>query len=236
MKTFGDVQLGDTVTLRYQDKWSHTGHLINSGMASPDGKLFYVNIPKNNSSYVKKKLNALGWTYESIEDYPEATPIIILRDPVNRWVSGIAEYLAMYQIDTLDHYGFYSDEAGYAGLFGQPLAINLMLRHVTFDDHTEKQVMFLQGVNSLSKALYFKSDNTFTDTFNSFLQEQGYDHSIVDDTRENDNSSSANQRRNSIKTFFKNYLELYPNWKLHLRHYFSADQHLINTSKFYESR
>ena len=81
----------------YQSK----GHVFGECMSLPDNDLMYVNIPKNASSWTKP--NLLDWKWENYNYHTDnlyhKTAIIVLRDPVERWLSGIAEYLYLYHRD-----------------------------------------------------------------------------------------------------------------------------------------
>lgn len=233
-RDFGPINISNSVTVRFQDQWAHRGHLFNSGLISPDHKYFYVNIPKNNSSFVKHKIEPLGWEFGSVEDYRDAIPIVVLRDPVSRWVSGIAEYLFMYCLPTLDKHGYYKSPIGYSGLHGQDLALHLIFEHIVFDDHTEQQVKFLQDIGSLDRCIFFKSDRSFTNSFNSFLTNNGYDVTVTTDNRVNDDSSVEFDRRKNLKQFFKQYLEDFPELKEKIKEYFAADQYLLESVNYYE--
>ena len=88
------------INLDWNRLWSNRGHTLGEGMISPDKKYFYLNIPKNSSSFIKKCLGSLGWSFDNIRSYPDAKIIVALRDPVKRWISGISEYLFMYHTVT----------------------------------------------------------------------------------------------------------------------------------------
>src|SRR5574343_507008 len=92
----------DKIELNWNKVWSNRGHTLGEGMVSPDGQYFYLNIPKNSSSFVKKCLESVDWQYSNIRDYPDAKVIVALRDPESRWISGIFEYLLMYHINAFD--------------------------------------------------------------------------------------------------------------------------------------
>jgi hypothetical protein len=68
------------------------------GMLSPDHSRFLLNIPKNASSYVSSWSGALGWSPQSCHNLPLEVKemCVILRDPVERWISGMAQYLNGY--------------------------------------------------------------------------------------------------------------------------------------------
>ena len=66
-------------------------------MLSPDLKHAWINIPKNCSSFVQKVLDDNGWNMltgdvaDSILATDSIEKLVILRDPVQRWISGFAE-------------------------------------------------------------------------------------------------------------------------------------------------
>jgi len=149
-------------------KWDHLGHSLGECWLDHTKTTSYVHIPKNASSYVKGCLTESGkWSYRAwvppstvIEKY-----VIILRDPIVRWISGYAQYCKNCKSVNLD--------------------INQVTDQVTFDDHTEKQTYFLDGVD-LDKAIFFRADGTLRDTFSKWFAESGYGSSPVTMARIND--------------------------------------------------
>ena len=74
-------------------------------MLSPDLKHAWINIPKNCSSFVQKVLDDNGWhklgsdiSY-SILATDSIKKIVVLRDPVERWISGFAETYGHWNTD-----------------------------------------------------------------------------------------------------------------------------------------
>ena len=85
----------------------------------------YVYIPKNASSWTKPNLRDWGWQFYNYHtDQLNKTAIVVLRDPVERWLSGIAEYFALYQNTTND-------------LVDNKSLQQIIFDRITFDDHTE---------------------------------------------------------------------------------------------------
>lgn len=68
------------------------------GMLCPDHRRFLLNIPKNASSYLSTWSSQIGWSPTWCGDLPPTVEetCVILRDPVARWISGIAQYLNSY--------------------------------------------------------------------------------------------------------------------------------------------
>jgi hypothetical protein len=66
-----------------------------SGMISPNQLIFVVDIPKNASSFVSAWTSQHGWQVGAAHNHEHrvAEMIVVLRDPLDRWISGIAQYL-----------------------------------------------------------------------------------------------------------------------------------------------
>jgi hypothetical protein len=78
-------------------------------MMSSDLEHAWINIPKNCSSFVQKALDDNGWhfisgdTAVSILATNSIKKIVVLRDPVQRWISGFAETYGYWNTDTIHH-------------------------------------------------------------------------------------------------------------------------------------
>jgi hypothetical protein len=124
--------------------WAHRGHQsFGLGMKDISDNVYYICIPKNASSMIRKELSVTGWRYELFDEHPidpGKKIIIVLRDPIQRWVSGITEFLVLYHknITTLPKE-----------------LLQVLCTSVTLDDHTEKQVYFLNGLPK-SQCVFFK--------------------------------------------------------------------------------
>ena len=70
--------------------------LEGDGYLSPCEKYFWVKIPKCASTYIEKQLIASNWkpsNYRQRLDRNELNYFAVLRNPIDRWISGINEYL-----------------------------------------------------------------------------------------------------------------------------------------------
>jgi hypothetical protein len=180
----------------------------------------YVNIPKNATSWTKPNLKDWGWEcYNYHADHLDKVPMIVLRDPVDRWLSGIAEYMYLYHQDI--------DVSQFNNAF-----FDLVFDKIAFDDHTESQVYFLQGLN-LSNAVYFKFGPEYRQNFSDFLACRGmpnrynrYDYQHVSDD---------SPERRQFKEIFAREIEN-PRYLAQVQQYFKPDYELIEKVKFYGTR
>ena len=132
-------------------------------MVSPDLKHAWINIPKNASSFVQKVLDDNGWTMCHTDDLVDGIlsahtikKIVVLRDPIERWISGFAQcmsdpsHMGGAEFDTphkeilelLDNHAFW----------------HTIRLNPVFDDHTEYQHRFIDAAQNV-KYIYMQSRN-----------------------------------------------------------------------------
>ena len=100
--------MSDTLTRTYDG--------YGSGFLSPDCHRFYVNISKNASSYMTDTLSRQGWTaarygHDACDWTLVREMLVILRDPVDRWTSGVAQYLMTRILNSVGTNSFLSTDA-----------------------------------------------------------------------------------------------------------------------------
>ena len=107
----------------------------------PTLKYAWINIPKNASSFVQKALDDNKWNdvpddlINSIAESSNIKKLVVLRDPVERWISGFAECWADHDniLDLLDSNTFY----------------DTVQKNPVYDDHTEYQHRFIGKAQNL---------------------------------------------------------------------------------------
>jgi hypothetical protein len=228
---FDYVNVSDTVKLDWNKVWSNRGHTLGEGMISPDRSYFYLNIPKNSSSSIKKILKELNWTFASINEYPDAKVIVALRDPIKRWISGATEYLMMYHqgvIDNIVEPNLYN----FMPLLGDKLGLSLLFDRMSFDDHTERQAIFLQGVN-LSRCIWVNVDQDFNKHFSALLHEIGYPNQFDSAVKENSAEDEKHIKKRKLINFLTYVVDndVYKQYNLKQWHW--CDFKLIEQVKFY---
>lgn len=200
------------------NEWQYKGHVLGECMSHPTGDLMYVNIPKNASSWTKPNLKDWGWEFFNYHtDKLDKTAIVVLRDPVDRWLSGIAEYFTLYHSDKQ----ILSTDA-----------IDIIFDRVCFDDHTDRQVKFIHGLDT-ERCVFFKCDKYYREDFSTFLDERGmtnryhkYDYQHV---------SKDSEERRRFKKIFTREIEN-PKYLNRIKEYYEQDYKLINSLQFYGSR
>jgi len=192
------------------DKWAHLGHSLNECWWHEPLRIAYVNIPKNASSYTKGCLMGSDHTWVSChlpDDVREF--LVVLRDPIDRWVSGMAQY----QLNS-----------------NRPnLSLEEIFETVTFDDHTELQTFFLQNVD-FKHTTFLYVDSTFEAQLGSWMLGKGFITENILNNYEFANRASEDHRV-FMKNGLKEVLENNAQYVQKLRNHFAADYDLIATIK-----
>jgi hypothetical protein len=188
-------------------------------MSHPEHDLMYVYIPKNASSWTKPNLKDWGWQFYNYHvDKLTKPALVVLRDPVERWLSGIAEYLTLYH-----------KEMSVPWLETEKLIFD----RICFDDHTEKQIKFLNGLDT-DNCTFMMCDRNYRENFSKFISEHLGDNAYYKYNYQHESESSPDRKR--FKYIFKGLLNKNPKYLECIRDYYADDYKLIETVKFYEAR
>ena len=180
----------------------------------------YVNIPKNASSWTKP--NLLDWKWEMYNYHidlqlKKKKAIIVLRDPLERWVSGVAEYLYLH------HYDLNTWELNHH-------MINLIFDRLVFDDHTERQINFLHGLDR-DNCIFFKCDDQYRKNFSDFLNENNMPNEYYKYDLQHVSANSP--IRNEFKNLFHQQIEKHSKYREAVEWYFKKDYDLYFNVEYY---
>ena len=187
------------------DKWAHLGHILGECWTDQDKSITFIHIPKNASSFVKGcLLNSGNFTYSdslvTADHY-----LITLRDPIERWISGISQFMGIES--------------------NQQFTLHKLVERVTVDDHTELQTYFLQDVD-IERCTFLKVDQNLRTNIKLWLGEYGYGHNCPD-------VPNINQGNRLIKDRVAAMVDGNSQIKLKLVTHYEQDYELINRVKFY---
>lgn len=213
-----------------------------SGVLSPTRDQFIVNIPKNASSYLLQWSTRHRWTAAQAQNHDNIKEmIVILRDPVQRWISGMSQYLTTYiqsvygpngpvfdGMITTEHDYFMSADmfiSQYTDLV-ERLLIDVGSR---FDDHVWPQSEIISELLPLCKRTYFFLDENLNTCLARYL---GFTE-FVDLDR---NQGSNNPEQKKLQEFLKNRLNVRPELKQRLIKHYHKDYSLIDSVEFYGAK
>jgi hypothetical protein len=193
-----------------QYRWTDPGNCY----SSPDQSQVYINIPKNASTWTLAFLQSIDWQPNNICVGDSEQIIVALRDPVDRWASGIAEYFYRYHpaltIDVIN-----------------PHMIDLIFEQVEFDHHTQPQIELLSGVDT-DRTTFFAVDRKYSNNIAAYLNRS------VDSVGSLPvNSVAENIEKHKLKQFFVELLTK-PQYLSRITSYYQNDFDLIKLISFYE--
>lgn len=212
---------------------SKRGYGYGSGFLNPDHSQFIVSIPKNASSYLLDWCNHHGWSSAMLGDSCNWNNvkeiIIVLRDPLSRWVSGIGQYITSYVLNVTGAYSWdtgpgpddqfmSSDEfiANYNPVVERLLFDNLE-RH---DDHVWPQIEFFENLLPKVQRKYFYIDQTFNSKFGEYLNFEHIDG--LDSNRGN-----TNPHTEKVQQYIKHRLNIRPELQQRVIDAYARDYKLI---------
>lgn len=147
--------MNNKVSINFRNYWKDFGYQ-DFGLCLRSNNIFYVPIPKNASSNLRETLINHDWLHDNFIDnihLTNYTSIVVLRNPIDRWVSGINQYFHLYHpnIKSLS-----SD------------LLSVICNKIIMDDHTEKQTYFCNGLD-ISTSVFFEFNNNLSNNLNHYF-------------------------------------------------------------------
>jgi hypothetical protein len=209
-----------------------------SGTLSPELSQFIVNIPKNASSYMLDWARRHQWMTTVADDHSDTITemIVILRDPLDRWVSGIVQYLNTYILSVQGPNGPVFPDEPYSPhnwpmdavqwIDGYNQTTERLIFDVVnrFDDHVWPQHEFVENLLPAVKRKYFLLDHNFDAAIADYLGFAPYS-----DLDSNSASNNANMRL--LQKFFVDRLQQRPDLAQRVIKAYAKDYELIARTK-----
>jgi hypothetical protein len=210
---------------------------------------FYCLIPKNGSSWVSNVLQHNGWTQGVLEHCPKQhinELIVVLRDPVERWIAGIAQYFSSYilhshwfdreQFNQGYHGNYIPGKLNYEGPFitGQQfidsyneVTERLLFEQISFDDHTQEQSWFVDYFKPDTHT-WFYLDKSFEQTFLHNFRTMNLTAPATPDY----NRGQDNEHVRLICEFLRERIASRPYLRNALERYYRQDYNMIESADF----
>lgn len=209
-----------------------------SGLLSPGKTKFIINIPKNASSYIHDWAHEYGWLTTSLvnDDWNAVKQLtVVLRDPVERWISGMAQYLKTYVLCPVGDNGpIYSNSPWANNVENIALSAQefidfynisterLIFDNVyRFDDHVWPQYAFFQNLRPYIERKYFMLDENFDKKFAPYIGGPPAPNANL-------NKGSEDFNTRTLQIFLKNLLDNSPNLLNRVKDAYKEDYALIN--------
>lgn len=171
--------------------WLHYEH-------QQDISYVYINIPKNASSWMKENFGGYRYdwykneftqsvdssiTFKKALNAPKHH-VVILRDPIERWISGFAQAFWGRNTDGPDYY--------------RNTHPTTWFEKICYDIHTKPQIEFLVDLDYESTT-WFDCDANLTDNVKSWM-ERKFDHRIKDISEDDSNAYNVSKKGNPWPT------------------------------------
>ena len=209
------------------------GYGYGSGILSPAHDRFIVNIPKNASSYLLDWANHHRWRAGKInyvnDPHKLQELIVVLRDPMQRWISGISQYLTGYVLNIT---GVYNQDLG-PGPDDQQISADTFIEDYNqvverllfdnlsrFDDHVWPQCEFFQDLMPHIPRKFFYIDQNFDSNISDhlgFTPMPGLDR----------NPGNTNPDTNKIQQFIRARLNTRPELQERVHRAYAQDYKMI---------
>ena len=194
-------------------------------------KYSYVSIGKVASTFMNKFLESLKYP-QTVYDYnvqdeyrlPQ-TYMVILRDPIERWCSGIVEYL-------VNNKKFKGDDNMSFNLKDRE-TLDLIFGVAIFDRHTCPQVDYLNDLDT-ENCIFFKLDKGFEDTIKRFTEKElnvPTKDVIITDNMYNTSERNTHKELREVINFEINNN---PRYLDQIKSHFVDDTILYNSVNYYE--
>lgn len=194
-------------------------------------RLIYVNIPKNASSWISLQFNqginhdAENINYYDIVDLTQCQFIVILRDPLDRWISGMTQMIYTEPDTDLD---------GVANNMNiNTFDWEQVIEKIEYDNHTQKQVDFIYGIPH-NQIVWLKFDDQLKDNFINLMLSYGCDVEIKKSNK--DNITLKNSAKHSVMAKIVSKLDQNPEYRQKIINHYRKDYALINSVKFYKKQ
>lgn len=149
--------------------------------------------------------------------------VIVLRDPVERWLTGIAQHI------TTNILGENFGSTHFIEL-ANDLVDKIIFDQIVFDDHTEQQSWFLEPFD-LDQAVFFYCDQNLSKNLDNYFDSMGHQYKLSD--RSFVNASKDQFDNANLIEYFRNKVYNNQTYYNKLKEYYVRDYDLISSVKFY---
>lgn len=198
-------------------------------------KLIFVSIPKNASTWVGENYfhnrnNAKNFMYTDIENIVKIHRckfIVILRDPLDRWISGMTQ---MIYTEPDQHFTMINP------MYIDTFDWETVIATVAYDNHTQKQIHFTRVV-PFANIVWLKFDDNLKENFIDLMSSYGVQ--LIKNEGSTDNAANItnnNDKKISVMNKIVDVLDQHPEYSQKIIEYYHDDYALVNSVKFYKKQ
>ena len=206
-----------------------------NGFTNPEGTIQNIGLVKNASTYFNYEAEKQGWTFRSIPFTEKITRFVILRDPYERYLSGLAEDFYRYQLYNPEKRDFQKKLLEKNFFFD---FFDFLFDSGLFEigDHTHLQTKILQNVLDsnigIEDIIFIKLTDQLGTNLNLFLQGENCPSRFTNEKlHSNDNNDDPQDFYHMVQYYFYDAKNLKRKQKL--LEYLQPDYRLFNSVNFF---
>jgi hypothetical protein len=191
-------------------------HDLNSTLTNHQCQHQYLHIPVSASSWGKSIFSKANFHPGTLD--PTFKTVIFFRDPIDRWLSGLATWLT-YRLPQHTNIEQVKDNQA---------LLDVLFDTVRQDDHTERQMFFVQNVDWSNAVCFFINDSFKQSVGQYFVSNFNVD--ITDAPPENQTTLEGGKL--VPKNYFRNVLENNPKYLNRVKEFFEPDYKFLKCLPF----
>lgn len=187
----------------------------------------WIPIEKNVTKVVRSMLITQGfkeYNFYELKKY-NVPSMIILRDPIERWISGLVEYLLLVYLDT---------KQSLNNITRHNITPNIVFEKIAFDAHTFPQSWFLKGLGPQRDFIWFdeKKKSQLIETVSKYFSQKG----ITNNWQAKDYPYIIDKdivQKQQLTQQYTDLLQNNPDLLQKVKNFYAQDYELINSTEFY---
>lgn len=204
------------------------------GYTNPEGTVQNIGILKNASTYMQEEALRQGWTFETIPFKAKITRLLLLRDPYERYLSGLAEDIDRYLSINNEKQKFFKNLLD-NNFFFDFFDFLFDAKIFTVEDHTQLQTKAIERIIQevgIDNLVFIKITDRLGDNLNLFLKGENC---VSDFSNKKMNQKTRSDRLLMIRDVIERYFYDGKNQKRKdkLLEYLQPDYTLINSVNFF---
>ena len=216
-----------SITFSQQD-YDGDEYIFGTCYAKDDSSLMWIPIEKNVSKVIRSMLVPCGFSERNFHELEirDVPTMIVLRDPVERWISGLVEYLLLVYLDT---------KQSLNNLTRHKITPEIVFEQIAFDAHTFPQSWFLKGLDTPCDFIWFdeKKKPQLIETVSKYFAQKGVTNNwqaknypyMVDKDPE---------QKQHLTQLYSDLLQNNPNLLQKVKNFYAQDYELIDSIEFYK--
>jgi len=198
-------------------------HKLHSNLFSNIYNHAYLNIPVNASSWGKTIFSSAGFKIDNqCSIPPDYTVVVFLRDPIERWLSGLSTWLT-------------SKVPQYTNMMNvrnNTTLLDVLFDTIKQDEHTERQMFFLQNLN-MDQIKFFLIGDEFRSSVNNYFL-SNFNQDISKYPKEN--ATTLEGGKLIPREYFATVLESNTKYLNRVKEFFQCDYNFIKKTQFENNR